>query len=159
MKPSIALSVLLAAVLFDSPPVVAQDDLKPYFNMDGKGLWVEGYDPVAYLMDGKATEGSERFSLVHQGATFHFASQAHLDAFRKEPAKYLPQYGGYCAYAMGATGEKVEVDPETFKVKEGKVYLALLQGEGGQGLPVLQRLLQQHAHQLEQGRGKTAPGR
>lgn len=123
MKPSIALSALLAAVLFDSATVLAQNDLKPYFNVDGKGLWVEGYDPVAYLVDGKATEGSERFSMSHQGATFRFASQAHLEAFRKDPAKYLPQYGGYCAYAMGASGEKVEVDPETFKVREGKVYL------------------------------------
>jgi len=123
MKPSIALPVLLVALLFASMPVVAQDDLKPYFNVDGNGLWVEGYDPVAYLVDGKAIQGSERFSMVHQGATFRFASQAHLDAFRKEPVKYLPQYGGYCAFAMGDYGEKVEVDPETFKVKDGKLFL------------------------------------
>lgn len=57
------------------------------------------------------------------GATFHFVSQAHKDLFVADPAHYLPQYGGWCAYAMGARNEKVEVNPETFKVKGGKVYL------------------------------------
>ncbi|MGV3637296.1 MAG: YHS domain-containing (seleno)protein, partial [Flavobacteriales bacterium] len=50
-------------------------------------------------------------------------SQAHLDLFRRSPQRYLPQYGGYCAYAMGASNEKVEVDPETFKLKDGKLFL------------------------------------
>jgi YHS domain-containing protein len=123
MKQFIVHHFLFVALLLASMPAMAQDDLQPYFNVDGKGLWVEGYDPVAYLLQAKAVKGSQQFSTTHQGATFRFASQAHLDAFKKEPVKYLPQYGGYCAFAMGDYGEKVEVDPETFKVKEGKLYL------------------------------------
>jgi hypothetical protein len=48
---------------------------------------------------------------------------ANRDAFIKNPAAYEPQYGGWCAYAMGASGEKVEIDPETFKVADNKLYL------------------------------------
>ena len=55
--------------------------------------------------------------------TYNFASASDKDAFVKNPAGYEPQYGGWCAYAMGATGEKVEVDPETFKIIDGKLYL------------------------------------
>lgn len=95
----------------------------PYYNVDDDGLWLEGYDPVAYLVDGKATEGQARYAFTYDGARFHFASQAHLDLFKRAPQRYLPQYGGYCAYAMGANNEKVEVDPETFKLKDGKLFL------------------------------------
>ncbi|HRH39055.1 MAG TPA: YHS domain-containing (seleno)protein, partial [Flavobacteriales bacterium] len=55
--------------------------------------------------------------------TFHFANKTHLELFNKDPERYLPQYGGWCAYAIGAKNEKVEVDPATFKIIDGKVYL------------------------------------
>lgn len=97
--------------------------LKPFFNVDGNGLWAEGYDPVAYLVQGKALKGSTQIIATYKGATFRFANTAHRELFKKTPEHYLPQYGGWCAYAMGANGEKVEVDPETFKVKDGKVFL------------------------------------
>lgn len=102
---------------------VAHAQLLPYFNVDEDGLWLDGYDPVAYFVDGKATEGQARFAFTYEGARFHFASQTHLDLFRRSPQRYLPQYGGYCAYAMGASNEKIEVDPETFKLKDGKLFL------------------------------------
>ena len=98
-------------------------DLKPYFNTDANGLWVEGYDPVGYLLDNKAEVGKAEFAVAYKGATFRFVSRAHADLFKKEPEKYAPQYGGYCAYAVGDHNEKVEVDPETFQVKDGKVFL------------------------------------
>lgn len=101
----------------------AQTDLKPLFNVDKHGLWVEGYDPVAYFTDKKALEGKSEFATQYKGATFRFVSKAHLDLFKANPEKYLPQYGGYCAYALGSYGEKVEVDPETFQIKNGKLYL------------------------------------
>jgi YHS domain-containing protein len=101
----------------------AQSDLKPYFNTDKHGLWVDGYDPVGYFTDKKALEGKKEFSTVYKGATFRFVSKAHQDLFKANPEKYLPQYGGYCAYALGSYGEKVEVDPETFQMKDGKLYL------------------------------------
>lgn len=54
---------------------------------------------------------------------YYFISKANKDEFLKNAAKYEPQYGGWCAYAMGANGEKVEIDPETFKIVDGKLYL------------------------------------
>lgn len=98
-------------------------ELKPYFNVDSKGLWVEGYDPVTYLVQGHALKGDARITTVYQGATFRFANTTHRDLFLKDPKRYLPQYGGWCAYALGEKNEKVEVDPETFKIKDGKVFL------------------------------------
>lgn len=92
-------------------------------NVSRTGLAIEGYDPVAYFSKQKAIEGKKELSLVMNGATWYFSSPENRDLFKANPAKYEPQYGGWCAYAMGAKGEKVEVDPETFKVLNGKLYL------------------------------------
>lgn len=120
MQPSAVRLLLLVLAFAVASSAHAQ---QPYFNVAGNGLWVEGYDPVAYLVQGRAMKGSERFTTAYQGATFRFSNTTHRDLFLKDPQRYLPQYGGWCAYAMGAKAEKVEVDPETFKVKNGKVYL------------------------------------
>ncbi|MCU0380228.1 MAG: YHS domain-containing protein [Chitinophagaceae bacterium] len=87
------------------------------------GLAIQGYDPVAYFTQKKAVKGNKQFAVNAGGAIYYFSSQASKDAFLKNPAAYEPQYGGWCAYAMGATGEKVEIDPETFKILNGKLYL------------------------------------
>lgn len=94
-----------------------------HLNLAKSGLALDGYDPVAYLATGKAVEGKTSISLAHDGATYRFSSTGNRDLFRASPSKYLPRYGGWCAYAMGATGEKVSVDPETFKIIDGKLYL------------------------------------
>jgi YHS domain-containing protein len=93
------------------------------FNLDKTGLAIQGYDPVAYFTSSKAVEGKKDFTLEDQGVTYRFATAADRDAFKADPAKYAPQYGGWCAYAMGASGEKVDVDPGTFKIIDGKLYL------------------------------------
>jgi YHS domain-containing protein len=95
---------------------------KDQFNLE-KGLAIQGYDPVAYFTQGKAVKGTSSNTYTHKSVTYRFASAANRDLFQKNPEKYEPQYGGWCAYAMGATGEKVEIDPETFKVKDGKLFL------------------------------------
>lgn len=91
---------------------------------------ISGYDPVAYFGEPGATEGSgtptkgdKKFAYRYRGVTYWFASQKNLDAFKKDPRKYEPAYGGWCAYAMGATGEKVEIDPKSFKITGGRLYL------------------------------------
>ncbi|MCX8489550.1 MAG: YHS domain-containing protein [Cyclobacteriaceae bacterium] len=84
---------------------------------------IQGYDPVAYFAVGKALSGKKELSFSYEGATYHFSSITNRDLFKTTPEKYEPSYGGWCAYAMGATGEKVEVDPETFKIIDGKLYL------------------------------------
>lgn len=93
------------------------------FNLAKSSLGISGYDPVAYFTQGKAVEGSKNFATTYEGVTYRFASVQNLELFKAKPASYEPQYGGWCAYAMGAKGEKVEVDPETFKITNGKLYL------------------------------------
>lgn len=118
--------ILLAVTLFFtfSSLVQAQDAnvRKAQFNLE-KGIAIQGYDPVAYFTQNKAVEGDKANAVFYAGATYYFSSAANKELFKKDPAKYEPQYGGWCAYAMGAKGEKVEIDPETFKIVNGKLYL------------------------------------
>lgn len=86
------------------------------------GVAVEGYDVVAYFVQAKAVEGSTRFELEWSGATWRFASAANRDAFRKEPRRYAPQYGGFCAYGV-SRGYAVGSDPEAWTIVDGKLYL------------------------------------
>ena len=96
---------------------------KKHFNIDKTGPAIEGYDPVAYFTVKKPTEGKKEISYTNEGITYYFASPQNRELFKASPAKYEPQFGGWCAYAMGDNGEKVAVDPETFKVLNGKLYL------------------------------------
>jgi YHS domain-containing protein len=92
-------------------------------NLDD-GIAIHGYDPVAYFTKGKAVKGSKDIGeSVYGGATYYFSSVANKEAFKKNAMAYEPQYGGWCAYAMGSDGSKVNIDPETFKIVNGKLYL------------------------------------
>lgn len=91
-------------------------------NVDAQGVGLGGYDPVAYFDTGKPTHGTPTFAANYGGATYLFASAAHRAAFQADPAHYLPEFGGYCV--VGASfGKKVDIDPETGKVVNGKLYL------------------------------------
>ena len=96
---------------------------KKHFNLNKSGLAIDGYDAVAYFKSNKAIEGKKEFPVSHQGAIYYFSSAENKEAFFKTPDVYEPQYGGWCAYAMGKDGDKVSVDPETFKIINGKLYL------------------------------------
>ncbi len=98
------------------------DKRKKEYNLGKMTLAIQGYDPVSYF-DGQAEKGSAANAVVYEGVTYYFSSTAHKEIFKADPAKYEPQYGGWCAYAMGKTGDKIEVDPETFKVLNGKLLL------------------------------------
>lgn len=91
-------------------------------NLNSDGVALQGYDPVAYFTEDKPVEGSEEFSASYDGATYHFASAANRDAFKADPAKYAPQYGGFCAYAV-AQGSTASIDPSAYSVVDGKLYL------------------------------------
>jgi YHS domain-containing protein len=91
------------------------------FNLK-KSIAIEGYDPVSYF-DNKPLEGKNELKITNKGVTYLFANAANLAKFKVNPDKYEPAYGGWCAYAMGETGEKVKVDPETFKIVDGKLNL------------------------------------
>lgn len=95
---------------------------KKHLNLE-EGVAIQGYDPVAYFTQGKAVKGKKDQALAVDGAMYYFSSPENKDAFKKSPATYEPQYGGWCAYAMGAKGEKVSVDPGTFKIINNKLYL------------------------------------
>jgi YHS domain-containing protein len=87
-----------------------------------KGYVAQGYDVVSYF-NNEAVEGDSKFSVTLDGVKYKFTSQDHLDLFKTNPEKYIPQYGGYCAYAMGESGKKVGIDPKTFEIRDGKLYL------------------------------------
>ncbi|MFP5042516.1 YHS domain-containing (seleno)protein [Parasediminibacterium sp. JCM 36343] len=94
---------------------------KTQFNLS-KDVAIKGYDPTSYFI-GKPKEGKPSFTATYMGVTYYFASAENRDLFKKNPAQYEPQYGGWCAFAMGNDGSKVEVDPETYKIANGKLYL------------------------------------
>ena len=117
-------TTLLLVVGFTTLNLFAQTELrKKHFNTGKSGVAIQGYDPVAYFESSKAIEGKQSFNLLVDGITYYFSSTQNKELFRANPAKYEPQYGGWCAYAMGATNEKVEIDPATFKILNGKLYL------------------------------------
>lgn len=92
------------------------------FNLEKK-VALQGYDPIGYFKQNKAVKGKKEIATTYDGVVYYFSSIENKNIFIKTPTKYEPQYGGWCAYAMGETGEKVEVNPETFKIIEGKLYL------------------------------------
>ncbi|HEX2683458.1 MAG TPA: YHS domain-containing (seleno)protein [Ferruginibacter sp.] len=95
---------------------------KKHMNLSD-GIAIKGYDPVAYFTQNKAVKGNKEYSVYHQGATYYFSSVENKEIFKANPFKYEPEYGGWCAYAMGNSGEKVSIDPATFKIMNGKLYL------------------------------------
>lgn len=86
------------------------------------GVAIKGYDPVAYFLEGKPVKGDSDFSFNWNGAEWRFASAAHRDAFKADPVKYAPQYGGYCAWAV-SRGYTAGIDPEAWKIVNGRLYL------------------------------------
>ena len=86
------------------------------------GLAIKGYDPVAYFTEGRPVKGDSRFTHTYEGAIYHFASAASRDEFAKDPARYVPQFGGFCAYAV-SRNYTADTDPLAWKIAGGKLYL------------------------------------
>jgi hypothetical protein len=91
-------------------------------NMSTAGLAMRGYDPVAYFVVAKPTPGNAAHTSIHDGAIFRFESAANKSLFDAEPAKYAPQFGGFCAYAV-ANGYKYDADPTVWAIVDGKLYV------------------------------------
>ncbi len=113
----IAVAALIATFAAMAGPALA---IEPVFQ-DG-GAAIRGYDPVAYFTEGKPIEGSSDHSVEYNGARWHFASAANRQLFAADPAKYAPQYGGYCAWAV-ANNYTASIDPHAWTIKDGKLYL------------------------------------
>ena len=88
----------------------------------GDKVALGGYDTVAYFTQNKAAKGKAEFSAEYLGKTWHCAGAKHRDLFKASPAKYAPQYGGYCAWAV-SQGYTASTVPEAWKVVDGKLYL------------------------------------
>lgn len=82
-----------------------------------------GYDMVNYFTNLSALRGSKDFSLEHNGAIYYFTNTKHLQQFKENPKKYLPQFNGYCSFAVAKMNKKVPVNPTTFRIDDGKLYL------------------------------------
>jgi YHS domain-containing protein len=117
------LSLIMLAVF--CLPATAQDATalrKKHFNIED-GIAIKGYDPVAYFTQNEAIKGKKELAVSYQGILYYFSSSQNKELFKAAPFKYEPEYGGWCSYAMGNSGEKVSIDPETFKIVNGKLYL------------------------------------
>ncbi|MCA9441066.1 MAG: YHS domain protein, partial [Candidatus Omnitrophica bacterium] len=88
------------------------------------GLALEGYCPVAYFAVGKPVMGKPEYASIYNGVTYHFVNADAKEMFDEDPEKYIPAYGGWCAFGM-AVGDKFPVDPTSFKIVDGKLMLFL----------------------------------
>ena len=111
-------AALFALAVGLSPAVAGAQEL----NVNRSGVAISGYDPVAYFTAAKPIKGSPDITTTYAGGIYQFSTTANRDAFLASPARYLPVYGGYCAYGV-AHGHKVNVDPEAWRVVDDKLYL------------------------------------
>jgi YHS domain-containing protein len=95
---------------------------KPLVNVDKNGVILKGYDAVAYFKQSKAVKGDPKYSSKYGGATYYFASAEDKADFDKAPAKYAPQYGGFCANSMSKR-KLADIDPNQFLIYKGKLYV------------------------------------
>jgi YHS domain-containing protein len=104
-------------------PVLATKTASSEYNTMHAGLGAKGYDVIAYFTENKPMQGSDRFTADYGGAKWQFASAENLAMFKKDPAKYAPQFGGYCAWGA-SVGKLFDVDPVNgWKIVDGKLYL------------------------------------
>ena len=115
---------LIAIILSIAFFACAKSSSIPPVNMTSKGVAIKGYDPVAYFSDNGPVRGVPEFKYVWKSAEWRFASSDHLEMFKKDPEKYAPGYGGYCAYAI-SQGRTADIDPGAWTISEGKLYLNL----------------------------------
>lgn len=119
-------SILVAVLLAVAPaaPALADDEynVSSGYTLDGVGLGVHGVDPVVLSTANAVAEGDAAHTVVHDGVAYYFASAITVERFQADPDRYLPQYGGFCAYAV-ALGRKLDGDPQFADIVDGKLYL------------------------------------
>lgn len=115
----------LAALAFIVPMAASAQDSQHPVNTLGApadNVAIRGYDPVAYFREGKPHRGSPEFAAQHDGATWWFASAEDKALFQADPEKYMPAFGGFCAYGT-SRGYLVKIEPEAWSIVDGRLYL------------------------------------
>jgi YHS domain-containing protein len=108
------LSLFVAGSALADPPIAAVNT--------EHGLAIKGYDPVSYFTIGKPTPGLAQFATAYKGVTYRFASAENRDRFVASPEKFVPQYGGYCAYAI-SLNRIADIDPDEWSIVNNRLYL------------------------------------
>ena len=118
------LCLAIASSAVTATPAIAEDEynVTTGYTLDGAGLGVHGADPVVLSTLNAVAPGDAANTVVHDGVAYYFASKLSADRFKADPDRYLPQYGGYCAYAV-ALGKKLDGDPRFADIVDGKLYL------------------------------------
>jgi YHS domain-containing protein len=108
----------------EGKPLVHQiePNTKPLVNVDARGVAIEGYDPVSYFTGIKPAKGDPKIEARYNGARYHFVSPEHRELFERDPAKYVPAYGGFCGYAA-SIGKVRPVRPELWSFVDGQLVL------------------------------------
>lgn len=132
------LNVILLSILVSTISFAQEVNIKlantdaPYYNISKDSLALNGYDPTEYFINNRASQGSEKYLYKHNGVIYHFVNKHNKALFIENPEKYMPEFGGYCAYGLGMEfGQglngnppgKYPVNPETFKIIDHKLYL------------------------------------
>jgi YHS domain-containing protein len=118
-KALLAIGLAIAPITFAGNALA---DKAPVWTSFGSNVAISGYDPVAYFKVGQPTQGDAAFKTTYQGAEFRFANAANRAAFIANPARYAPQFGGYCAWAV-SQGYTAGIDPKAWAIVDGKLYL------------------------------------
>ena len=117
-----AIAIVGAATLVRGPGGL-DTQLTRFNTLDSpSGAAIKGYDPVAYFVDGAPKLGKAEFTAEHGGVRWQFSSAGNKQRFLREPDKYLPAFGGYCAYGV-AQGYLVKIDPKAWSIRQGTLYL------------------------------------
>lgn len=123
----VRLLAVAPALLLAASAASAQSGSRAYVNnqnLPSSGVAIEGYCPVAYFAVNKPVKGSPEFASTYGGATYHFVSADAKAAFDQDPERYVPAYGGWCAFGM-AIKDKFPIDPKAFKIVDGRLMLFL----------------------------------
>lgn len=91
-------------------------------DIDKNSITLAGHDPVAYFTENKAVLGSFKYTATHHGAIYRFSSASNRDIFNNNPHKYMPMFGGFCAYGA-SVGKKFSIDGKAFKIVDEKLYV------------------------------------
>lgn len=128
MKTKALVALAMLSVLSMNPALAADEyNTATGLTAAGAPLGLHGVDPVAFIEIGNRIEGSAVHTAVHDGVAYYFSSEANKQAFEKRPARYLPQFGGFCTFGV-SVAKKFDGDPRYAAVEDGKLYVFLNEG-------------------------------